>query len=92
MAQEVSAPMQPQVQHSDDVRAERAVVIQLLRDDHDQQWTLGELREALSDVDPPAIAGALGGLEAEGVVYHSARYFWATVPIRHLDALGLIAV
>jgi len=84
--------MQAQLQHSDGVRAERAVVIQLLREDHGQQWTSEELREALPDIDPPSIAGALGRLEAEGVAYHSARYYWATGPVRRLDALGLIAI
>lgn len=73
-------------------RVQRAVVLQLLRDDHPRAWTRAELEQVLG----VAVKRPLAKLLAEGVVSaddtgdgEELRASWCT---RHLDALGLIAV
>jgi hypothetical protein len=72
--------------------AERAIVLQVLRDDHDERWSRGELERELYDVQPLAIGEALGRLREEGVVHLSGELVWASRCARHLDALGMISI
>jgi hypothetical protein len=53
--------------------AERAIVLQLLRDDHDPRWMLAELKRAVSDIPGPAVRDALRRLRAEGVAVSCGR-------------------
>ncbi len=48
--------------------AQRAIVLQLLRGDHDQCWTRQELEVEIGDVSQRAIVGALARLAIEEVV------------------------
>jgi DNA-binding HxlR family transcriptional regulator len=74
-------------------RVERAIVLQLLRDDHDKQWSRTELQTRLNDVEPAALASALERLEQQGVVLvRSADAILASPCARHIDALGLIGI
>ena len=49
-------------------QAERAIVLQVLRDDHPERWTRVELEEEIEDRTAQVIADTLARLEAEGVV------------------------
>jgi len=72
-------------------RDQRAVVLQLLRDDHEPTWSRRELERELSDIQPAAIGQALGELAAHGLVStRDGQRVWATPALCHLDALDLI--
>lgn len=74
-------------------RVERAIVLQLLRDDHDKQWSRTELQTRLNDVEPAALAPAVERLEQQGVVLvRAADAIVASPCARHIDALGLIGI
>jgi DNA-binding HxlR family transcriptional regulator len=83
---------QQQGEWTDGERAERAIVLQVLRDDHPEQWTRGELKEKIEDRTAQMIADALTRLEAEGVVILNAEQVWASRCARHIDSLGMICV
>jgi DNA-binding HxlR family transcriptional regulator len=72
--------------------AERAVVLHLLRDDHDERWSRAELQAAVSDLEPSALTSALERLEQHGVVARLDEYVLASRCSRHLDDLGLVGV
>jgi hypothetical protein len=72
--------------------AERAIVLQVLRDDHPERWSRAELERELYDVEPLIIGGALERLREEGVVHLSGELVWASRCARHLDALGMISI
>jgi hypothetical protein len=70
---------------------ERAIVLQLLRDDHGLTWSHEELGEALA-ADPDALERAVRRLGADGVLCHCGERVSAGRAARRLDDLGLIAV
>jgi DNA-binding HxlR family transcriptional regulator len=72
--------------------AERAVVLQLLRDDHDERWSYAELQAAVSDLEPSALTSALERLEQHGVVARRDEYVLASRCSRRLDDLSLVGV
>lgn len=82
--------MQPK--RIDPTLAERAIVFQVLRDDHPEKWTRVELEQEASDIEPLTVSDALMSLEAEGVVSLDGDQVEASLCVRHLDTLGLIAV
>ncbi len=74
-------------------RAKRAVVLQVLRDDHPEQWTRAELEREVPDVLPEEIESAVEDLAAEGVVtIGDDEAIRASLCARHLDALGFICI
>jgi predicted transcriptional regulator len=75
-----------------DPRIERAVVLQLLRDDHGEQWSRIELEAEASDVEPSALSRAVERLERHGVVVALDDWVLASRCARHLDELGLIGI
>lgn len=75
----------------DGARLERAIVLQLLRDDRQQNWSRAELASEL-DVAVPVIETALSGLYGEGVVGQDDERVWAARATRRLDELELISV
>lgn len=77
---------------SDPRIAERAIVLQLLRDDHDERWSHAELQAAVSDLEPSALTSALERLEQHGVVARPDEYVLASRCARHVDDLGLVGV
>jgi hypothetical protein len=87
-------------QAAHDAGLERAIVLQLLRDDHELMWSRAQLAVELSselDADRSqggrqAIDDALGRLERDGVIGISEQQAWASGAARRLDELGLIAV
>ena len=85
--------MQANRRGSNDLRmAERAVVLQLLRDDHRERWSFEQLQRALSDVTPDAIDEAFASLATYGVIYCLDEFIGASRCARHLDSLELIGV
>jgi hypothetical protein len=72
--------------------AERAIVLQVLRDDHDERWSRAQLEQEIYDIEPLGISDALERLSEEGVVHLSGEYVWASRCARHLDALGMVSI
>jgi DNA-binding HxlR family transcriptional regulator len=72
--------------------AQRAIVLQVLRDDHPEKWMRVELEQSASDIEPLTVSDALAKLETEGVVILDGETVTASRCARHLDALGLIGV
>ncbi len=76
----------------DEETAERAIVLQVLRDDHDERWSRVELEREIYDIEPPALGDALERLRREGVVHLSGQQVWASRCALHLDALGMVSI
>jgi hypothetical protein len=72
--------------------AERAIVLQVLRDDHEQRWSRVELEGEIYDIEPLAIGEALERLREVGVVHLSGELVWASRCARHLDELGMVSI
>jgi DNA-binding HxlR family transcriptional regulator len=84
---------QPERKRSRDTRmVERAIVLQVLRDDHGERWSRGELAGEISDFQPAVLAEALARLEREGVVHREGEQVWASRASRRLDELELISI
>lgn len=77
---------------ADDAGLERAIILQLLRDDHERMWSREQLSAELASDRAEVIEEALGRLEKEGVVGVSDQAVWASSAARRLDVLGLIGV
>jgi hypothetical protein len=75
-----------------DEQAERAIVLQVLRDDHPERWTRVELKEEIEDRTAQAIADALARLEAAGVVILDGEHMQASQCARRMDYLGLVSI
>jgi DNA-binding HxlR family transcriptional regulator len=74
-------------------RIERAIVLQLLRDDHDERWSHTELQATLGNIEPSTLTAALERLEQHGVVVAAAEHAVLASPCsRYLDELQLIAI
>jgi hypothetical protein len=73
-----------------DERAQRAIILQLLRDDHAPVWRRAELERELGNA--AAFTDALAGLACTEVVRLDREGIYATCCARHLDKLGLIGV
>ena len=71
---------------------ERAIVLQILRDDHDERWARVELAREIPDFEPALLDEALAHLERDGVLHREARAVWASAAMRRLDELELISI
>jgi hypothetical protein len=73
--------------------AQRAIVMQLLRDDHDLLWRRSALRGQLSDIGRDVFKTALKLLEEEGciAIVRGSR-LRASICAHHLDELGLVGI
>lgn len=78
--------------HAEPRSIERAIVLQLLRDDSDEQWSRAELEAEVNDVGPSILSSAIAHLERLGVVVAQGEHVLASRCARHLDELGLIGV
>jgi hypothetical protein len=73
--------------------AQRAIVLQVLRDDHPEPWTCTELERQLSDFLPEEVEAAVEDLAAEGVLtVGDGEAVRASLCARTLDALGLVSI
>jgi hypothetical protein len=70
-------------------KTQRAIVLQLLRDDHDLQWTQQELRDEIGTDDLDA---ALELLRSEGCVVLDGEQVRASTSVCRLDELELLAI
>jgi hypothetical protein len=77
---------------ADGAGLERAIILQLLRDDHERMWSREQLSAELALDQSEVIEQALGRLEKEGVITASEEAVWASSAARRLDELGLIGV
>jgi hypothetical protein len=73
-------------------RAERAVVLQVLRDDHAERWTRSEIEQELRDLALLAIDRAVVSLAENDVLRVCGNTVSASGCCRHLDAIGLISI
>jgi hypothetical protein len=71
---------------------ERAIVLQLLSDEHHTRWSYSELTLVLADLPPADVREAILRLDADGVLERRGERIWASRPTRRLDELALIAV
>jgi hypothetical protein len=81
-----------QVTAGGDPRVERAIVLQVLRDDHDHRWSRSELETEIARVEPLDMSDALARLQESGIVCVSSKSVWASRATERLDELGLIAI
>ncbi len=70
---------------------QRAIVLQLLREDREPRWSTEQLRAELG-AERPVVEEAIGGLSGEGVLCAGGGEVWASRATRRLDELGLIAL
>jgi predicted transcriptional regulator len=81
-----------QISSDRDRLLERAIVLQIIRDDHNDDWTRTELTAELGDADPIAVRVALTRLEEEGVIEfagETVRASRATVRLNELDVIAI---
>jgi DNA-binding HxlR family transcriptional regulator len=69
---------------------QRAIVLQLLREDHDERWSRAEIERAIPDVDPLTISDALVALRENGAVHLSGELVWPSRCAQHLNELGMV--
>lgn len=73
--------------------AQRAIVHQVIRDDHPERWTGAELERELFDIDPHVVQEAITWLKCEEVLEGAKlSVVWASRSLRYLDALELISI
>lgn len=77
---------------ADQGTAERAIVLQVLRDDHAEQWSRAELRGELHDIEPRAVAAAIDALHDAGAIQLTGDLVCASSCIRRLEGLGMVSV
>jgi|HubBroStandDraft_6_1064221.scaffolds.fasta_scaffold1696861_2 hypothetical protein len=73
-------------------RVERAIVLQVLRDDRDQRWSRARLASEISDFEPALIELALSRLQQDKVLSSTGTRVSASSATRRLDQLELIGV
>lgn len=71
---------------------ERAIVLQILRDDHEERWSREELASAIPDFEPTVLDRALARLHREGILQLAEGCAFATRAPRRLDELELISI
>lgn len=82
-----------QAEPSDLALAQRAIVLQVLRDDRPERWSRAELIRAVSESGSSKVVGeGLTRLAAEGVVLLHGDEVRASECALRLDALGLLAI
>jgi hypothetical protein len=73
--------------------AQRAIILQVLREDHDPLWTRSELRGEVADLHRRAFNLALDLLGGDDcILFDGKQGVRASTPIRRLDELELISI
>ncbi len=72
--------------------AERAIILELLRDDHDERWSRAELQAAIDPIEPALLRKLLDDLERHGIIEFVEDCVVASRCARHIDELDLIGV
>ena len=73
-------------------RTQRAVALQLLREDHEALWARSELDAELGDIGAQAIECALASLQEAGVIEFEGESLSASRAAWRLDELALIGI
>jgi hypothetical protein len=73
-------------------RVQRAVILELLRDDHEERWGLAELSDAIGSQASGTLATVLDELEHHGLVVTLGDWVLASRSARHIDELDLIGI
>jgi len=81
-----------EINPTEDEVAQRAIVLQVLRQDHVEPWTRAELESEIYDIEPLAISDALAALDADGVVDIAGEQVRASRAAWRLDALGMVSI
>jgi hypothetical protein len=76
---------------ADGSKLERAIVLQLLRDDRDERWSRAELGVEMG-AETTAMEEALRRLGGDGILCLADEDVWASRAARRLDELGLIGL
>jgi hypothetical protein len=71
---------------------ERAIVLQVLREDRHEYWSRPALAHEISDCEPVLVELALARLQQDGVLAGAGTRVCASTATRRLDALELIAI
>ncbi len=71
---------------------ERAIVLQLTRNDHPEQWCRAELERTLHDVEALAVNDALERLSTLGIIDLDGEHATASESVRYLDGLRMVSV
>jgi hypothetical protein len=71
---------------------ERAIVLEVLRDDHRERWSDKQIERAIPDFKPEVIRKAIIRLEAGGVIVCLDEYIGASRSAQYLNSLDLIGV
>jgi hypothetical protein len=71
---------------------ERAIVLQVLREDHEERWCRTELGREITDFDRVALDEALLRLADDGVLHCSGEVVCASRAARRLDELEMIGI
>jgi DNA-binding HxlR family transcriptional regulator len=77
---------------SDPWIAERAIILQILRNDHDERWSRRDLQVEIADVEPTALRDALNRLERHGVLVRCDNDYVASRCAFHIEATGMISI
>jgi hypothetical protein len=71
---------------------ERAIVLQVLRDDRHARWSRSALALEMSDCAPALVELALARLQQDGVLVDAGTGVYASTATRRLDELELVAI
>jgi hypothetical protein len=74
-----------------DAGLQRAIVLQLLREDHPRRWTRSDLAAELH-AEQRDVDAAVRALDADGVVCGADGEVWASRAALRLDELQLVAI
>jgi hypothetical protein len=72
--------------------AKRAIVLQLLRNDHSPEWSRAELQNEMSDIDARLVNDAIDALAQRGVAVRDGETVCASSAARCLDELELLTI
>ncbi len=72
--------------------AKRAVVLQLLRNDHSPEWSRAGLKSEIRDVDAQLLSDAIDVLVKRGVAERDGKTLRASDAARCLDELELLSI
>jgi hypothetical protein len=87
-----SSKQQQRPKWSRQQQAERAIVLQVLGDEHSPRWTRSELEAQLDRIDLLTVNDALALLASDGVVVLDGEDVRAAACAQRLDDLGLVGI
>lgn len=71
--------------------AQHTVMVWMVAPDHQPRWTITELQEELSDIEPELVRAAVDRLHNQKAIYKGGDdETWATPAVRYLATLGFI--